>query len=89
MAAPNHGARGWMDTTGRLCGPELVCPGGCVDRAADQIVTLTPGTDGTLVTSQRAVIPTSSERPRLSVKAPYLCPGQLHRALHHERRFVF
>ncbi len=56
VAGLNQRARVWMETTGRLSGPELVCPGGRRYRAGDHVVTLTPGTDGHLVTSQRAVI---------------------------------
>ncbi len=56
MAALNQHAREWMETSGRLNGPELVCAGGNRYRAGDQVVTLAPGLDGTLVTSQRAVI---------------------------------
>ncbi len=56
VAALNQRARAWMDTTGRLSGPELVCPGGRAYRAGDQVVTLAPGPDGRLVTSQRATV---------------------------------
>jgi hypothetical protein len=56
VAALNQRARQWMDATGRLCGPQLVCPGGNTYRAGDQVVTLAPGSDGRLVTSQRALI---------------------------------
>jgi hypothetical protein len=56
VAALNGRAPAWMEETGRLSGPELVCPGGNVYRAGDRVVTLAPGTDGRLVTSQRAVI---------------------------------
>jgi hypothetical protein len=45
-----------MEATGRLSGPELVCPGGDRYRAGDRVVTLAAGADGRLVTSQRAVI---------------------------------
>jgi hypothetical protein len=58
VAALNQRARQWMDATGRLCGPELVCRGGNAYRAGDRVVTLAPGADGRLVTSQRAVIAT-------------------------------
>ncbi len=56
VAALNQRARAWMESTGRLAGPELECPGGNTYRAGDSVVTLAPGPDGTLVTSQRAVI---------------------------------
>ena len=56
VAALNQRARAWMDATGRLSGPELVCPGGHAYRAGDRVVTLAPAADGRLVTSQRAVI---------------------------------
>jgi hypothetical protein len=56
VAALNQRARAWMEATGRLSGPELVCPGGNGYRTGDQVVTLAPGPDGRLVTSQRAVI---------------------------------
>jgi hypothetical protein len=45
-----------METSGRLRGPELDCPGGKSYRAGDQVVTLAPGPNAKLVTSQRAVI---------------------------------
>jgi hypothetical protein len=56
VAALNQRARAWMEATGRLSGPELVCPGGNGYRTGDRVVTLAPGPDGRLVTSQRAVI---------------------------------
>ncbi len=56
VAALNQAARAWMEATGRLTGPELVCPGGNGYRAGDRVVTFAPGADGVLVTSQRAVI---------------------------------
>jgi conjugative relaxase-like TrwC/TraI family protein len=54
--ALNQRARAWMDTTGRLSGPEVVCPGGKGYRAGDRVVTLAPGPGGSLVTSQRATV---------------------------------
>jgi hypothetical protein len=45
-----------MDGSGRLSGPELICTGGSRYRAGDSVVTLAPGADGRLVTSQRAVV---------------------------------
>jgi hypothetical protein len=56
VAALNQRARAWMKATGRLSGPELVCSGGGGYRAGDRVVTLAPGAQGRLVTSQRAVI---------------------------------
>jgi conjugative relaxase-like TrwC/TraI family protein len=56
VAALNQQARHWMEASGRLAGPELICPGGRRYRAGDQVVTLAPGADRTLVTSQRALI---------------------------------
>jgi hypothetical protein len=41
---------------GRLSGDELVAPGGAVYQAGDRIVTLAPGTDGRLVTSERGTV---------------------------------
>jgi conjugative relaxase-like TrwC/TraI family protein len=49
-------ARSWMESTGRLAGPELVCPGGNAYRTGDEVVTLAPVPGGTLVTSERAVV---------------------------------
>ena len=46
---------GWKPPVG-CRGPELVCPGGGRYRAGDHVITLAPGADGQLVTSQRAVI---------------------------------
>jgi hypothetical protein len=45
-----------MDSTGQLTGPEVTCSGGDRYQAGDHVVTLAPGPDGRLVTSQRAVI---------------------------------
>jgi conjugative relaxase-like TrwC/TraI family protein len=56
VVALNQRARAWMEATGRLSGPELVCPGGNGYRTGDRVVTLAPGPDGRLVTSQQAVI---------------------------------
>jgi hypothetical protein len=56
VAALNQRARAWMATTGRLSGPELECAGGRRYQAGDPVITLTPGADGQLVTSQRAII---------------------------------
>jgi conjugative relaxase-like TrwC/TraI family protein len=58
VAALNQRAREWMQVTGRLSGPEMVCPGGLAYRAGDRVVTLAPGPSGTLVTSQRATVRT-------------------------------
>jgi conjugative relaxase-like TrwC/TraI family protein len=56
VAALNQRARTWMEASGRLLGPEVVCPGGLAYRAGDRVVTLAPGPNGMLVTSQRATI---------------------------------
>jgi hypothetical protein len=56
VAALNQKAREWMDCTGRLTGPEVTCPGGNRYQAGDRVVSLAPGPQGSLVTSQRAVI---------------------------------
>jgi conjugative relaxase-like TrwC/TraI family protein len=56
VAALNQRARDWMQASGRLSGPELAGPGGRPYQAGDHVVTLAPGADGRLVTSQRAVI---------------------------------
>jgi hypothetical protein len=56
VAALNQQARAWMQATGRLSGPELLCPGGGHYRAGDHVVTLAPGADGRLVTSEPAVV---------------------------------
>jgi conjugative relaxase-like TrwC/TraI family protein len=56
VGALNEQARAWMQETGRLHGPELVCPGGLAFRAGDQVVALTAGPDGSLVTSERATV---------------------------------
>jgi hypothetical protein len=56
VAELNRRARAWMEASGRLSGPELACPGGASYRAGDRVVTLAPGTAGTLVTSERATV---------------------------------
>ena len=61
VAALNQAARAWMNETGRLHGPEAVCPGGLAYRAGDQVVTLAPGPGGSLVTSERGTV--ASRRP--------------------------
>lgn len=43
---------------GRLSGEVLVAPGGAPYQAGDRIVTLAPGSDGRLVTSERGVVTT-------------------------------
>ena len=49
----NSRARARMATAGRVSGPELTAPGGRRYAAGDRIVTLAPGADGRLVTSER------------------------------------
>jgi hypothetical protein len=56
VAALNQRARAWMEATGRLSGPELVCPGGHAYRAGDHVIALASGPNGSMVTSQRATI---------------------------------
>jgi conjugative relaxase-like TrwC/TraI family protein len=56
VAELNGLARRWMESSGGLSGPELVCPGGNIYRAGDHVVSLHPGPNGTLVTSERAVV---------------------------------
>ena len=56
VAELNGLARNWMESTGRLSGPEMVCPGGNTYRAGDQVVTLAPGPGGRPVTSERALV---------------------------------
>jgi AAA domain/TrwC relaxase len=56
VAALNQAARAWMSDTGRLHGPQVVCPGGLAFRAGDQVVTLAPGPGGTPATSERGVV---------------------------------
>jgi hypothetical protein len=62
----NGRARERMAEAGRLTGPELVAPGGRVYRAGDRVVTLAPGADGAVVTSERGVVEAvEPERERL------------------------
>jgi hypothetical protein len=56
VAELNALARSRMEATGRLSGPELLCPGGNVYRAGDWVISLAPGPGGTLVTSERAFV---------------------------------
>ena len=63
VEALNLRARAWMDATGRLWGPEVVCPGGRAYRAGDRVVTLAPGPNGTLVTSERATVEVVEPQP--------------------------
>jgi conjugative relaxase-like TrwC/TraI family protein len=52
----NERARHRMSEAGMLVGPEVVAAGGRAYRAGDRVVTLAPGPDGALVTSERAVV---------------------------------
>ncbi len=52
----NARARAHMTAAGRLSGPEVVAPGGRCYRSGDQVVTLAPGAEGRLVTSQRGTV---------------------------------
>jgi hypothetical protein len=54
--ALNQAARIRMEQTGRLTGPEVICPGGAAYRAGDEVVSLAPGPGGTLLTSERGVV---------------------------------
>ena len=56
VAELNRRARASMEASGRLTGPELSCPGGATYRAGDRVVTLAPGPDGRLVTSEQATV---------------------------------
>jgi conjugative relaxase-like TrwC/TraI family protein len=58
VAELNTAARAWMDQSGRLTGPEIICPGGAAYRAGDQVMALAPDHDNGLVTSQRGVVET-------------------------------
>ncbi len=66
VAALNQRARDWMGATGRLSGPELVCPGGLALRAGDRVVTVAPGPNRPMVTSQRGIV-TSVDQQRNAV----------------------
>jgi conjugative relaxase-like TrwC/TraI family protein len=52
----NRGARDAWALAGRLHGPYVTAPGGRCYAAGDRIVTLAPGEDGRLVTSQHGVV---------------------------------
>jgi len=54
VAELNRRARDWMETTGRLSGPEISCHGGAVYRAGDRIVALAP--TASMVTSQAGTV---------------------------------
>jgi hypothetical protein len=56
VEALNDLARRHRATSGHLHGPELVAPGGRRYAAGDRIVSLAPGGDGRLVTSERGVV---------------------------------
>ncbi len=65
----NRRARDHLAEAGVLAGPELVAPGGRAYKAGDQVVTLAPGADGALVTSERAVVlAVDPERERLVLR---------------------
>src|SRR6185369_6314219 len=53
VEALNQAARARWEAARRLSGPELEAPGGRRYRAGDRIVTLAPGHDGQIVTSER------------------------------------
>ena len=52
----NRLAREKMAAEGRLTGPEIEAPGGARYSAGDRIVTLAPGADGKVVTSERGLV---------------------------------
>ncbi len=54
VAELNRRAREWMETDGRLSGPEICCPGGSVYRAGDWVVAL--ATVAAMVTSQAGTV---------------------------------
>ena len=56
VAELNRLAREKMAAEGRLSGPELGAPGGTRYAAGDHIVTLAPGAEGKVVTSERGVV---------------------------------
>jgi len=56
VAELNRLAREKMAAEGRLGGPELEARGGARYAAGDRIVTLAPGRDGTVVTSERGLV---------------------------------
>ena len=65
----NRRARDHLAEAGVLAGPELVAPGGRAYKAGDEVVTLAPGADGALVTSERAVVlAVDPERERLVLR---------------------
>ena len=56
VAELNRLARDEMAVAGRLSGPDLPAPGGARYAAGDRIVTLAPGAQGKVVTSERGVV---------------------------------
>jgi len=56
--ALNKAARALWESQDRLFGPEITAPGGRRYRAGDRIVTLAPGGDGQIVTSERGTVST-------------------------------
>jgi hypothetical protein len=56
VAELNRLARDQMAAEGRVSGPELAAPGGARYAAGDRIVTLAPGADGQVVTSERGMV---------------------------------
>jgi hypothetical protein len=56
VAELNRRARDRWAAEGRLSGPEITVPGGRIYAAGDRIVTLAPGADGRLVTSQPGTV---------------------------------
>ncbi len=56
VAELNRLARESMAAEKRISGPELAAPGGARYAAGDRIVTLAPGADGKVVTSERGMV---------------------------------
>jgi conjugative relaxase-like TrwC/TraI family protein len=56
VAELNRLAREKMAAEGRVSGPELAAPSGARYAAGDRIVTLAPGADGKVVTSERGMV---------------------------------
>lgn len=76
--ALNKAARSRWESQDRLSGPEITAPGGRRYRAGDRIVTLAPGGDGQIVTSERG-----------TVTAVNPADGSLHATMDHGRLQLF
>ncbi|MGH9008391.1 MAG: ATP-dependent DNA helicase [Acidimicrobiia bacterium] len=71
----NRRAQARMAAEGRLSGPKLTAPGGRHYAAGDRIVTLAPGADGQLVTSERGRV--LEVDPRAGTLAARMDDGRL------------